>query len=294
MSYRDKVEACNRRDLSRLTPFVVDDVQMGWLTPERAAALLTIPAAFAPRAPGNPRAGVTLAAALGPRSAADRSKAIADIAEALPKTGLFQAPRRELYGIKNRWSDAEAFRLDRAFVPGFGARAYGVHVNGYVRKPDGLHAWIGTRALDCRVEPGKLDNMVAGGQPAGLGLMENLIKEAKEEAGLGEDIARRAVPAGMIAYAFAAPEGLKADTLFCYDLELPEGVRPRPSEEITGFDLLPLAEVLALIRDTDRFKFNVNLVILDFAMRHSVLTPDTELDFERIAGGSREWPQPVV
>jgi hypothetical protein len=41
-----------------------------------------------------------------------------------------------------------------------------------------------------------LDNMVAGGQPLGIGLMENVIKECGEEAGIPEAIARRAIPIG--------------------------------------------------------------------------------------------------
>ena len=44
--------------------------------------------------------------------------------------------------------------------------------------------WIGRRARDKPTFPGMLDNFVAGGQPIGIGLMDNLIKEAAEEAGV--------------------------------------------------------------------------------------------------------------
>jgi hypothetical protein len=223
-----------------------------------------------------------------------RSRAVSDIAPVLTATGLFLKTRDELYGVKNRWADAASLLLDRGFVPGFGVRAYGVHVNGYVRKKDGLYLWIGTRALDVRVEPGKRDNMVAGGQPAHLGLMENVIKECEEEAALGPEIAARAVPVSVVSYAFEAREGLKPDTLFCYDLAMPEDVIPKASEEITAFELMPVGEVLALVRDTDTFKFNVNLVILDFAMRWGLLDPEHERDLEAIAAGLREIPQPMV
>ena len=95
-------------------------------------------------------------------------------------------------------------------------------------------------------------------------------------------------------HAFEAREGLKVDTLFCYDLAMPEDVIPKASEEITAFELLPIGDVLALIRDTDAFKFNVNLVILDFAIRWGLLDPDRERDFEAIAAGLHESPQPMV
>ena len=49
--------------------------------------------------------------------------------------------------------------------------------------------------------------------------------------------------------------------------------------------------VLALVRDTDRFKFNVNLVIIDFAIRRGVITPENEPDYEKIVAGLHERPQ---
>jgi len=287
MSYLNKVEDCNRRDLRRFVPFTVADTQYGWLTHERAAAVLAFPDVFQPLGTGvalNPKL-VTVAA---------RSKAVAQIADQLVATGLFLKPRGELYAVRNRWSDRPAFRIDRALVPGFGLRAYGVHVNGYVEKRGGLHLWIGTRARDVGVEPGKHDNMVAGGQPADLSLMDNLGKECAEEAHLAPKLARTAKPTGVLTYCFESPQGLKADTLFCFDLAMPMGIKPRPSEEISAYDLMPIAEVLKRVRTTGSFKFNVNLVILDFAVRHGILTPENEPDYEKIVAGLHERPQPLV
>jgi hypothetical protein len=288
MRFLDKVERCNRRDLTRYLPFVADGRQLGWITPERTDVLLSFSTVFTP--PSKHR-GVTFIAALATPEA--RSAAVAAIIPDLPRA-LFATPRGELYGIKNHWAEAQAFRLDRALVPAFGARAYGVHLNGYVRRGDEVALWIGTRADNLKVEPGKRDNMVAGGQPASLSLMDNLVKECGEEAHLDPAFARRAAPSSLISYAFDAPEGLRADTLFCYDLEMPENVIPRPSEEIIRFDLMPIGEVLALVRDSDTFKFNVGLVILDFAIRHGFIGPETEPDYEAIASGLRERPQPLV
>lgn len=39
---------------------------------------------------------------------------------------------------------------------------------------------------------------------------------------------------------------------------------------------MPLREALRLVRTTDRFKFNVALVIIDFAIRHGMITPERE------------------
>lgn len=284
MSFLRKVESCNRRDLSRFVPFSVAGVQYGWLTHARAAAVLDYPEVFQPSG-----RGVALNARLVTPGA--RSRAVAGLAPALAATGLFPLPRGELYAVRNRWSDRPAFRIDRALNPGFGLRAFGVHVNGVVAAKRGPpRLWIGTRARDLLVEPGKLDNMVAGGQPAGLGLMENLIKECGEEAHISARLARTARSAGVITYSFESPQGLRVDTLFCYDLAMPAGAIPRPSEETARYELMPLAQALQLVRTTDRFKFNVNLVIIDFAIRQGIITPENELDFEPIVAGLHERP----
>ena len=288
MSYLEKIQRCNARDLTDYTPFLVEGIQVGWLTQERAHAVLQHSEVFA-----NTALGITMPSSL--TTADKRSEALANIALHLNNSGLFRGGTGELYGVKNDWNAPPLLLMDRMHAPGFGVRAYGVHLNGFVVKPDGIYLWIGTRADDRIVEPGKLDNMVAGGQPANLSISDNLLKEADEEAGLPADLARKARSASMISYGFETPKGLRNDTLFCYDLEMPEGVTPRNTDgELSGFDLLPLQEVLDLVRETERFKFNVNLVIIDFAMRFGAITPENTPDYEKMASGLRERPQSLV
>ena len=63
--------------------------------------------------------------------------------------------------------------------------------------------------------------------------------------------------------------------LFVYDLELPADFTPKNSDgEIVDFELMPAEAVVERVRTTDDFKFNVNLVILDFAMRHGLIAVD--------------------
>jgi thiamine pyrophosphokinase len=70
----------------------------------------------------------------------------------------------------------------------------------------------------------------------------------------------------------ANEEGLRRDVLHCYDLELPEGVVPRPrDDEVERFELRPVAAVLREVAEADRVKFNVNLVLIDFFLRHGLL-----------------------
>lgn len=288
MSYLDKISACNRWDRAHFVPFVVAGIQVGWLTPARAAVLRRHPRVFVKA----PAGGVAMHPALSTAKA--RSAVVAGLLPDLCASGHFPPPRHELYAVKNSWSDKPLLEMDRGLMPAFGARSYGVHVNGFVRKRDGLYLWIGTRTKARPVEPGKLDNMVAGGQPAGLSLIDNVIKESAEEAALSAKRAATAKPVGVITYCCARDGGLRPDTLFCYDLEMPAREKPKPSEEIVAFDLMPVDEVLRLVRTTARFKFNVNLVIIDFAVRHGVITPDRTRDFETIVAGLHRHPQPFV
>ncbi|MGE4062795.1 MAG: DUF4743 domain-containing protein [Rhodospirillaceae bacterium] len=287
MSYLEKVNLCNRWRPSRFAPLTVANTQVGWLTHERVEVLQSYSEVFAP-------AGGGIAFSYQLATAKARTAALKKIMPALAASGHFPEPRGELYAVKNRWSEKEFFRIDRGLVPAFGVRAYGVHVNGVVKKRDGLHLWIGTRATDRMIEPGKLDNMVAGGQPAGLSLMENVIKESAEEASIGARLAGTATPTSVITYACERDGGFRADTLFCYDLELPAAVKPKTSEEIIAYSLMPVEEALRIVRTTNRFKFNVALVIIDFAVRRGLITPDTEKDFETIVSGLHMYPQPVV
>ncbi|HMD62573.1 MAG TPA: DUF4743 domain-containing protein, partial [Stellaceae bacterium] len=57
--------------------------------------------------------------------------------------------------------------------------------------------------------------------------------------------------------------------------EMPADFAPKNQDgEIVHFELMPASAVLDRVRTSDDFKFNVNLVILDFALRHGVLRPD--------------------
>jgi 8-oxo-dGTP pyrophosphatase MutT (NUDIX family) len=162
-------------------------------------------------------------------------------------------------------------------VPFFGTRAYGVHLNGWRRENGGISLWIARRAADRRLAPNKLDNLVAGGIGSGYGVAATLVKEAEEEASIPPELIARARPAGAVSYRMETEQGIRDDVLFVYDLEVPAGFVPENRDgEMAGFTLMPAEAVLDRIRRTDDFKFNVNLVVLDFALRHGILGPEDE------------------
>ena len=280
MSYLRHLEACNRFDPDAFLPFQLDGSRIGFIRRDNARALMPFPALFAI----DDRA-VSLAAY--PATPTERSQALAEVAGALVRVGAIAALRGEAFAITESWGGRTLFELDRGAVPFFGTRSYGVHLNGYCRDGERLMLWVGRRALDKKVAPGKLDNLVAGGIGAGYDARQTLLKEAAEEAGMDEALAARAKPVGAMMYRMALPDGMRDDVLFSYDLELPADFVPRNTDgEISSFELMALDDCLRLVRETDDFKFNVNLVLIDFALRHGAIAPE-QPDYLALATGLR-------
>jgi thiamine pyrophosphokinase len=254
-----------------MIPFRLGAAQVGWMTADLAQALT-----FRPRDFHFDAAGVALAGRL--RSAGQRSEALARTLPALAAGGFLRI-RGEAFDVRETTDGPVLATLDRGALPAFGVMSQGVHVNGLVRRTDGLHLWVGIRSKDKAVAPGQIDNVVAGGIPAGLSAEETLVKEAAEEACLPPTLAATARPAGRVSYVMRNAEGLRRDVLHCYDLDLPEGVVPRPGDdEVERFELWPAARVLEAVRMTDTVKFNVNLVLIDLFLREGLVAdPDGSL-----------------
>ena len=269
MSFRDHIRACNSFDPARVVPLIAGDHRVGLLRHDNADALRQFPALFAVS-----EREVRLTAQ---GDAAAVSRAVDMAVDALVSEKHIPKWRNETFDVAPRWGMPAIFRLDRGAVPFFGTRGYGVHLNGYRRQGDALFIWVGRRSPDKRTDPNKLDNLVAGGIGNGHGVQATLVKEAEEEASIPADLIRSAVPAGAVSYRMETQLGIRDDVLFVYDIEMPADFVPKNGDgEIVDFALMPVAAVLDRIRRTRDFKFNVNLVILDFAIRHGLLRPDDE------------------
>ncbi|WP_354502731.1 DUF4743 domain-containing protein [Limibacillus sp. MBR-115] len=273
MSFLHHIQICNRWPAERFMPLFIAGQRFGWVTQAFAAVLEGFGPPFALT-----QGAVVFGAELP--TAVERTKAFDESLDALVEKAGAQAGhnfrrRGELYPVVRRWGDAPVMLMDRGAVASFGIRSFGVHLNGFVRDKSRLSLWVGKRALDKAVAPGKLDHLVAGGQPYDLSLRENLIKEAGEEASLSPEIAGRAKPVGALNYLTYWENQIRDDVLFVYDLELSAGMEPHPRDgEMQYFELWPLAKVMRCVEETDAFKFNVNLVLIDFFIRHGALDPE--------------------
>ncbi len=259
------IQACNNTTLpgGRLR-FALGQHRVGWLWPALAEPLTALGARQAAD-------GVTL----------DDPAALPHLARRLAAAGYYRW-RDEAFDVRSE-AGAVIAQVDRGALPLLGLAAAGVHLNGLVQRPDGLHVWLGRRAADKLLDPGKLDHIVAGGVSAGLDPAQTLAKEAAEEAGLPATLVASAVHRSTLHYTMQRPEGLRRDTLHCYDLLLPDGYVPHPVDgEVASFELWPIGAVLDTVRRTDDFKFNVNLVLIDLFLRHG-LVPEPEASALRAA-----------
>ena len=264
MSLLRHVRLCNAFRVERFLPLLHDTERIGLIRRDNAEKLRRFPEIF--------------------RVAADRVTVLADggfervsaavdaVVEQLVGDGVIPKWRYEFFAVAPRWGAAPHFRLDRGAVPFFGTRSHGVHLNGW-RQDGRLMMWIGRRAADKKVAPGKLDNMVAGGVAWEHGIAATLVKEAQEEASIPATLAARAIPVGAVSYRMETALGLRDDVLFLYDLEVPADFVPQNTDgEIAEFMLMRADDVIERVRAGDDFKFNVNLVIVDFALRHGLVT----------------------
>ncbi|WP_417832487.1 DUF4743 domain-containing protein [Terasakiella sp.] len=278
MGYIDHIRACNNHDLSRFVSFQGPAGQfIGWVRRDNLALLSEFHDVFD-----------FTQDVLRLKKVDDITAHMAQVTQALQDKKQINGWRGELYAVSPRFGEEPLFLIERAATPLFGIRAYGVHINGFVRDKGQIKMWIAKRAADRMVCPDMWDNMVAGGQPAGLSLMGNIIKECGEEAGIPEDLARQAQSVGTVSYMMETDGGLKPDVMFCYDLEVPKEFVPNNTDgEVASFHLMDVEEVADIVKNTFDFKFNCNLVIIDFLIRHGVLNPDEVREYEELVRGLR-------
>ena len=268
MSLLRHLENCNRFDAKRFRPLLFAGKPIGLVRDDNAARLARFPETFSVAADA-----VRLIAGGGFDAV---SEAVDRIVERLVADGAVAKWRYESFAVTPAWGEPPLFKIDRGAVPFLGVRAYGVHLNGWRRgSDDRLRLWIGRRATDKKVAPDKLDNLVAGGIGYPHGIDDTLVKEAEEEAGMTATMVASATAQGHVSYRMDWETGARDDVLYIYDLETPDDFVPRNRDgEIVEFHLMDADEVLERVDRSDDFKFNVNLVIIDFALRHGLIAAD--------------------
>lgn len=262
------IQACNTANIKNYIPLRFAEQIIGQIRPAFAKHLKQWPDTF--RVDGD-----SVELRLQDLSFAERNIRMACVLGELDEQGHISHLHGEQYEATPDRRGEGVVLIDRAAAAYFGIRAFGQHVNGFVRDGGQIKMWLGRRALDRIIYPGKLDQIAAGGLPYELSLEDNLAKECYEEAGIPPEIVQQSSYVGKVTYTAESEKGYKPDTLYCYDLELPADFSPLCTDgEVDSFELLPIEEVMVLVSETDEFKLNCNLVIIDFLIRHGYINSD--------------------
>ena len=200
-----------------------------------------------------------------------RSQALAEFAKQLHDLGYVTGWRNEKFSY---WEDhvigtgqqcleptallLAAFEMERSAFRFFGLRSHAVHVNGFTREG---HVWCGRRALTKPTDPGMLDNVAAGGLPAGESLQTCAVREMAEEAGIAEALALSAVSHGKVSTCRSVANGWHHETLWVYNLLVPPEVKPINQDgEVSEFACLSPKQVVEAIA-SDAFTVDAACVI---------------------------------
>ncbi len=187
--------------------------------------------------------------------------------------------------------------INRSSAPFLGIDSVGVHLHCYVTRQQDLSnihdnnrhkiegLWLARRAPNKSHHPNCWDPTVAGGQPAELSLLQNIIKEAYEEAG---------VPSEWITNNHSTPDVnfsdhshdpltittsksdgscMKRSFYYSFDLEVPSDWTPIPVDgEVSEFKLYSMNELEKELLFGDAVRPAMRAVLLDFMMRHGEFT----------------------
>ena len=306
-----RVAQCNGpvAETPPLTPFFVDGVRAGDVAPPILEALRDFPAVFAVT-----NEKVSLCA---DGTFEERNEAVNEVALALRDRGLLTKWRDETLALTTRFdAPAPLLLIERRLNPLLGGKGFGVAVNGWCTEPatGEQMLWVATRADDKATWPGMLDALAAGALAAGNSPLDAARREAAEEAGVSAQLAAAAMrPVGAVSYRGVdeSPTQPKDDVFFCFDIELPWDFAPLAVDgEVSKFERMPVAEVARAVAYGQApgwpcpaldgaggtaaalgfgalplaFKPNINLVVLDWLVRHGHVPPDSPGYLELVAG----------
>jgi hypothetical protein len=262
MSFLERLKACNHFDRKSVLPFLIDQKQVGWIKKAHYPFLKNKTEFFQL---GSEQVHLTDQLDHYDK----RTQALTKLVSDLRKEGILSDWHSELYPVAPAYGQQPLLAMERSVAPFFGIKTYGTHLNGYYEKDNQIWVWIARRASHLKFAPNKLDNMAAGGLTLGLSPQENMWKEATEEAQIPTQLLLNMRSTGTVSYLMDTPRGITPDTMFIFDLKLPSDFTPTTDgTEVSSFMTYSLTELAALVYDTDSFKYNSALVIIDFLIRH--------------------------
>ncbi|KAF7590927.1 hypothetical protein BBP40_002233 [Aspergillus hancockii] len=197
--------------------------------------------------------------------------------------------------------------IERSASARFGIVTSGVQMLCFVEdEKKGICLWIAKRSEKKQTYPGMLDCTAAGALTVGESPRSAIILEATEEASLEKEMIEKSMRSvGCISY-FHVKEStignentpaalLLPETEYVYELKLDQQTVPRPKDsEVEDFRLWGVDQVLEALRN-GLFKPNSAVVVIEFFIRHGIITAETEQRYlEIIKRLHRRLPFPTA
>ncbi|KAF5496218.1 Uncharacterized protein CGCF413_v008736 [Colletotrichum fructicola] len=230
------------------------DVSLGYVLPEVVEKLAEAPASVRGEISID-TAKRTISAFQAPTLGA-RSKLAADLFDFWRKRDAFpilRGWRDELWPVYGRKGEL-LIDMERSASGLFGVMSHDIKI------------WVPRRSPTKSTFPGMLDNTVAGGLMTGEDPFECVIREADEEANLPDQLVRsRTKHVGGVTYIYITEA---------------EAGQPKDGE-VAEFHLCTVEEVQHSLARGE-WKPNCALVMLEFFIRHGILTKHNEPDYDHI------------
>jgi isopentenyldiphosphate isomerase len=283
MALLDRIAECNNHDPRAYVPLFAGPQRIGSIRRDRLELIREAREVFQVHAEA-----VRIVDRLDTYGA--RSEALDWFFRSPGVSSLLPAWRSERFEVSGLDDMLPMFEVDRSAMPFLGARAFGVHVNGWVRGTDGPMMWVARRAASKSTYPGMLDNVAAGGIAARETPESAMKRECWDEAGIGPSHSSDAFAVSTVSYLMDVSEGLRAHVGYVFDLELPASWSPQQRDgEAESHTLWSLAKVRRTVEATREFKPNCSLVIIDFLLRHGQV-PTSDPAFASLVSRLRSVP----
>ncbi len=190
-------------------------------------------------------------------------------------------PKRELFA-----------HVERSAAGLFGIVTYRVQLTVYREDAEGISIWAARRAANKALYPNKLGVTVGGSLPAKETPFECLVRESQEEASLPPSLVSEAAKSvGIISYVTASdkksakgsePRLIRAEVQYAYDMKVGPDVKPTPfDQEASDISLYSIDEIKKALDEGEFTPANACLM-LDFFIRHGLVTYENEVNYVRI------------
>ena len=165
------------------------------------------------------------------------------------------------FGIDN------IFEIDRKLLSILGLPQYGIHGNAWSLKKNRVIFHFAKRSKNLDDFPGYYDNLFAGGQPVGISILDNLKKEAFEEAGIRKILKKNLVKGSTINYFHEYQDKIHSGIIFNYHLKIENNNFKNIDGEVESFISEDAFEIYKLL-ESNTLKPNCIIPIADFFLRN--------------------------